>query len=109
VDDFVGKERTCSVCGKQFVIFPEWVYKRGGDGRENVFCSYGCMRKFDARHDRSKREKRDAIIQAIRDGLTTTEICALIDTDHSRVWYWRQKLKQEDKRDEGIKNGDQDL
>lgn len=98
LDALVGKERRCKVCGKVFIIKPEWVYKKGvGDGTV-VFCSWGCLRKWESRR-KPKGEQREAVIQAIRDGLTIREICDLLSVDSRVVYYWTKKLEEE-KRDE---------
>lgn len=44
-------ERACETCGKDFDCYAgeEWAYKRKTcRGRKVVFCSYGCVRKWDA-------------------------------------------------------------
>ena len=46
------KEKKCAVCGKDMYAGEEWAYKRriGGE-RTKWFCSYKCMRAWDAKHD----------------------------------------------------------
>ena len=90
-----GKDRKCAVCGKRFVWFPEWVYKRGYTDHERFFCSYSCMRQWE--HDNRKpAERREAIIRAIRDGLSNREIIALLDEEPDKIRYWRRKLEAEE-------------
>ena len=88
----VGKERKCYVCGRHFIISNEWAYRRTYGTRERVFCSWGCMRKFDKARG-TKPERRDRIVQALKDGLSVKEICALLSEDVSVVAYWAKKME----------------
>ena len=46
------KEKKCTTCGKDMYAGEEWAYKRrDGKGKTKWFCSYKCMRAFDAKHD----------------------------------------------------------
>ena len=46
------KEKKCAVCGKDLYAGEEWAYKRRKTGqRTKWFCSYKCMRAWDAKHD----------------------------------------------------------
>lgn len=46
------KEKKCAVCGKDLYAGEEWAYKRRKTGqRTKWFCSYKCMREWDAKHD----------------------------------------------------------
>jgi YHS domain-containing protein len=92
------QERQCPVCGKTFIATAEWVYRRGGASMEHIFCSYKCLRKFDGSKP-TKAETRERVIQAIKDGLTTKEICLLVGTDYNKVLYWRKKLKEAEKNE----------
>ena len=42
----------------------------------------------------SKAQKKERIIQAIKDGLTNAEILNLLGEPPSTVDYWRRKLKE---------------
>ena len=46
------KEKKCAICGKEMYAGKEWAYKRriGGE-RTKWFCSYKCMRAWDAKHE----------------------------------------------------------
>ena len=92
---FRGRERTSSVCGKQFIMHEGWIYKKcRGHELERLFCSWGCMRKFEKTRG-TTIECRERIIQAIQDGLNDNEIAALLYEDRARVAYWRKKLEKE--------------
>lgn len=44
--------RKCAVCGKDMYAGEDWAYKRRKTGqRTKWFCSYKCMRAWDAKHD----------------------------------------------------------
>lgn len=89
-----GNERKCEVCGKEFLIRPDWVYKRqAGDGYK-VFCSWGCMREWEKRKP-DRRDQAEKIRQALEDGLTVGEIVRLLSVDRRVVMYWEKKLKGE--------------
>lgn len=46
------KEKKCTMCGKDLYAGEEWAYKRrDGKGKTKWFCSYKCMREWDAKHD----------------------------------------------------------
>lgn len=46
------KEKKCTMCGKDMYAGEEWAYKRrDGKGKTKWFCSYKCMRAYDAKKD----------------------------------------------------------
>lgn len=87
------KEQTCPICGKEFLPHEDWGYKRYVKGRQQRFCSWHCLRASE-KQDRSKAERRQDIIQAIRDGLNDKEIAALTGEDMTRIIYWRRKEQE---------------
>lgn len=95
--DLVGRERKCPVCGTIFIVYPDWVYRKGAGDGIKVFCSWGCMRSWETR-ETPKSRRREAIIQAIRDGLTVREIVNLLGVTTSAVVYWRNKMEEEEER-----------
>jgi len=94
MDNTGYNEKSCARCGKPFIVHSEWAFKRVANGRK-YFCSYKCMREWENERG-SKAERRERIIQAINDGLTTNEIVSLLNVDHSAVNYWRRKLGNDD-------------
>jgi len=97
---FAGRERKCSVCGKEFIMHEGWIYKKcRGHELERLFCSWGCMREFEKRRGNAA-ERREKIIQAIKDGLNDTEIGNLLCEERQRVHYWRTKLEKENEEHE---------
>ena len=55
-----GKEKECTICGKAFLGGEDWAYQRRKreHGRALYFCSWTCMRNFDAGHTAKKGRKR---------------------------------------------------
>ena len=50
------KEKKCAICGKDIYAGEEWAYKRRENGeRTKWFCSYKCMRTYDAKHEKKER------------------------------------------------------
>ena len=50
------KEKKCAICGKDIYAGEEWAYKRREKSeRTKWFCSYKCMRAYDAKHGQKKR------------------------------------------------------
>ena len=94
--DLVGRERKCPVCGKVFILVDDdWAYKRGG----KPLCSWSCLRAYESGQKRNKLQKREQVIQAIKDGLSNKEIMLLVGAQAKTVWYWRDKLKREEQSD----------
>ena len=90
----IGHERSCYVCKKGFIIYPDWVYKRGtGDGIK-VFCSYKCMRSYEG-NNMTKAQKNEAMRQMLIDGKSIREIMDKLDIDSRRVYYWKHKMQKE--------------
>lgn len=50
-------EKKCPVCKTVFIPTQEWVYKRGTKGVIKTFCSWGCMRAWDAKQEQKKKVK----------------------------------------------------
>ena len=74
------KERKCSTCGKRFILREGWVFKRTSGNGEKLFCSWGCMRKWDKEH--GKKEFRNEAIQlALAQGLSVDEVAKKLNED----------------------------
>ena len=92
--NYFGYEKQCALCGKEFIVHDEWAYRsHKGDGAM-LFCSWSCLQAWRGNR-KSKIERREQVIQAIKDGLTTNEICKLLNEEPRTVLYWRKKLEGE--------------
>jgi len=91
----VFHERYCSRCGKEFIWNPDWVFRDGKSDAAPVFCSWSCLQAYKRSRPSSKAERRERVIQAILDGLTITEICALLNEEAAYVWYWKKKMEKD--------------
>ena len=51
------REKKCGICGKDLYAGEDWAYKRrpGRGDKTTWFCSYKCMRAYDAKHGQKKR------------------------------------------------------
>lgn len=43
--DGLFHEKTCTNCGKLFIISHSWLYKINSKDKLNYYCSYNCWRK----------------------------------------------------------------
>lgn len=54
------KEKTCAICGKEIYAGEEWAYKRRIHGERTLwFCSYKCMRTYDAKTEGPKKPRTE--------------------------------------------------
>ena len=92
--NYFGYEKQCALCGKEFIVHDEWAYRSNKCDGAMLFCSWSCLQAW--RENRgSKAERREKLIQAINDGLTTSEICKLLNEEPRNILYWRKKLEGE--------------
>lgn len=55
------KEKTCPVCGKNYIFRDFWAYKITYGKRWTIsYCSWSCMRK--AEKDREQQKKREKAV-----------------------------------------------
>ena len=89
-----GRCGFCPICGKEFTSHDGWVFRRKSGGHQLTFCSWKCLRKFEADHPpKRKIDKREKIIQAISDGLNDREIAAMLNEPIGKVQYWRDRTE----------------
>lgn len=93
--ELFNRERKCHVCGRVFLHNPEWVYKAGSCDHEYVFCSWGCLRKWENTEKKGPIERREMIITRLKDGKDPLDIAREMNEDRSKVVYWFNKLKRE--------------
>ena len=91
---FIGRERECPVCGKTFILYEDWAYRKHKGDSDMILCSWGCLRKAE-RDDVSQKERNERLIQAIKDGLTNMEIMAMFGEYTRRIEYWRKKIAKD--------------
>ena len=66
------KEKKCAICGKDIYAGEEWAYKRREKSeRTKWFCSYKCMRAYDAKH--GPKQARPTGLPADLDAATPKE------------------------------------
>ena len=54
------KEKTCAICGKEIYAGEDWAYKRKIHGERTLwFCSYKCMRTYDAKTEGPKKPRTE--------------------------------------------------
>lgn len=90
---FNEQEKSCARCGKTFIVYGnEWGYKSGN----KLYCSWRCLRaKETEKVPRMNQDIREGITQAIKDGLTTREITALLGCNAEQVYYLRRKVEKD--------------
>ena len=94
IRSMLGHERSCYVCKKRFILYPDWVYKRGkGDGVK-YFCSWHCMRSYEE-NNMTKAQQNEAMRQMLTEGKSIREIMDKLDIDSRRVYYQKQKMQKE--------------
>ena len=94
--DMNYQTRKCARCGKEFIFHDEWVYRSGPGDNARLFCSWSCLQAW--RNGRgNKYERREKIVQALKDGLTMREVVALLGEEPGTVRYWKLKLEEEQK------------
>lgn len=96
---FQGRERECPVCGKTFILYEDWAYRKHRGDSELILCSWGCLRKAE-KGDVPQSVRNERLIQAIKDGLTNMEIMAMFGEYTRRIEYWRRKIAKEEQKDE---------
>jgi hypothetical protein len=103
--------RICPVCQKEFVIpGSDWAYKAYTTKRKQYmiyFCSWKCMRRWENGEceeligkGRMLSTKKRKIWQALDDGLSTKEICNLLDVTVGSVNYYKSKWVPKGEDDE---------
>lgn len=90
------RTRKCWRCGKEFIVrdYNEWVFRREVRRFDRLFCSWSCVKAYD-REKEGKRDQREKIIEALKDGLSVNEVANMLDADRSKVVYWAKKLEEE--------------
>lgn len=88
------KEKECPICGKTFLpLSQEWAYRWHFNGKLMVFCSWGCMRKFEK--ERDKKQNRNVTVENIWKMLAAGEypkfISETLGVPIKTVEYYKEK------------------
>lgn len=87
-DNFLrGSQHKCPRCGKTFWASQEWVYCRGYEKHRRYFCSWKCLRE----EERENPTMTERINQAIRDGLTDSEIKKHLGVTQRQIDFRKEK------------------
>lgn len=94
-------ERTCTRCGKQFcvTVCEEWSYYRKCGQDRLMFCSWGCMRKWDRDHADSRQGRKDAarqeeILRLLSRNVSNSEIRTATGASDQVISYYRRKRRK---------------
>ena len=93
---FDYNEYFCPICKKDFIAVDRdsWAYRSGPGGMAKLFCSWSCLQKW--RNGRGNlHQRREKIKQALEDGLTVSEIAAMLGEDNRNIIYWKNKMEKE--------------
>ena len=93
INAFVGRERNCHICGKEFLINPDWVYKHGSGNTLRWFCSWKCLRSYESKQ-MTKAEKHEAMQRMLEAGKSIKEVAETLNVDSRSVYYWKHKLEK---------------
>ena len=87
-------ERKCYHCGKVFIVHDpsDWVFRRYLHGTDRFFCSWSCFKAFEEGRG-TKTERREKVIQALKDGLSVNEVCRLTGMARKNVMYRARKIR----------------
>lgn len=105
---YLGKEKICPICEKEFyTCTEEWAFKRKlkENGNPIYMCSWKCVRKWDAEHERKKPGRQrcqqvDEIYRLLELGEFPAAIAKATGVSVSTVHYYRDRWKNG-----GDKNG----
>jgi len=87
------KEKKCPICGKRFLYHVGWVYKIGSADHLKIFCSWGCLRKFENRHP-AAIDRRKMIIDRLKAGEDVKSVAKDLGEDYSKVAYWAKRIEE---------------
>lgn len=100
----VFNAKECYRCGKEFICYDsdDWVFKRTYYGQRRYFCSWSCVKAFDAEHDDggTKKAKRHNVVEALKKGVAVSKIVERYGVDYAMVRYWKKKLEKDQEQQE---------
>ena len=80
--------RKCKQCGKHFECRIEYAYKRPkktDNSTFHYFCSYKCVRAYDAENARKPTPKQQEILTLLNRGMSLKEVGETVGVNASRV------------------------
>ena len=87
-------EHKCAECGKSFCAREEWAYVRAKEStssHKKWFCSWGCLRKYEAKHgdgNRKPNKAKDEILRMLSEGKSAKEISDVLGIRQAMVYYY---------------------
>lgn len=96
MDAFSDQTRTCTECGKEFLMLSgDLVYRSGKGKGARLFCSWHCIQAWRKEKPR-KVERRFRVIYELQDHPDTDylEIARRLGEEPKYVWYWKQKQEK---------------
>ena len=96
-----GGERTCPVCGKTFWAYAEHAYKRGSESCPVYFCTWKCLRAYDATHKEVSRRthgfiQTDQVRELRNKGMQIAAIAWELGCSYHTVAYHLNKIRNEE-------------
>lgn len=89
-------ERSCAICGKEFMGYEQWVFKRG----DEWFCSWGCLRQHDQKTRRKRltarrldRRERSEVAKLLEMGVNPQRIAYKVGVSVQAIMYYKQKAE----------------
>ena len=89
----IPSEKTCYVCGKEFIGFDQWAFKRG----DKWFCKWSHLNKYeqDVKSRSCRRlqyEERVKIREMLSDGIDIQKIARKMDINVKTIKYYQKQL-----------------
>lgn len=97
---YFGRDKVCPVCRKHFLGDSDlWVYKRlKSGGKYAYFCSWTCVRQWDAGHQPKKGRKRTPheheIYRRLEAGERPYQIARELGITKGTVWYYYDRWNE---------------
>lgn len=89
-------ERSCAICGKEFMGYEQWVFKRN----DKWFCSWGCLRQHDQKIKENRmtarrlnRQERREVEKLLEIGVNPQRIADKVGVSVQTIMYHKQKAE----------------
>lgn len=89
----IPTEKKCFVCGREFIGFDQWIFKRG----DKWFCKYSCLQKYDEEHKsryvkRLNQDERNLIREKLIQGMDVQELSELFGISVRAVKHYQRQV-----------------